>query len=81
MILTIGFVPDDIAGAMVKSIGGEVVRSWNKLSDIQFKNHYVKISKRGDITVYNNDTRKHFILYWNEHGSVHVCDFSEKIEV
>ena len=71
MIITIGFVPDTIADAMVKEIDGKIMRTFNHCSDVQFKTHKIRTSVNY-VTVRNVLTRKYYKLYYNEFSCIHI---------
>ena len=72
MIITIGFVPSAMANDMVKEIGGEIIRTSEGCSDIQFTSHKIRTSINY-VTVRNIETRKYYKLYFNEFSSIHIC--------
>lgn len=69
MLITICDVPEHFA-TEIADVGGEVVRHWNGLMDVQFKEHkmyvrdsYVKLRNRNHVAL---------ILADNEFGNIYV---------
>ena len=69
MIITICDVPERLR-ADVERVGGEVVRSWNELMDVQFKSH--KLMVRGNYVKVRDSAHNFVVLCDNEFSNIYV---------
>lgn len=70
MLITICDVPESLR-ADVERAGGEIVRSWNELNDVQFKNHKMRVSAEY-VHVWQPTTHHGVILYESEFSRIYI---------
>lgn len=70
MLITICDVPDFLR-ADVEQAGGEVVRSWNGLNDVQFKSHKMRVSAEY-VKVRQPLTHKSVTLLTSEFSNIYI---------
>ena len=60
MLITVCDVPEE-RRSDIERAGGEVVRTWNGLMDVQFKNHKIR-----------NDGGAHFLVSSEEYSRIYI---------
>ena len=70
MLITVCDVPDSLR-TDVEQAGGEIVRSWNGLNDVQFKNHKMRVSAEY-VRVRNPMTHKPVTLLKSEFSNIYI---------
>lgn len=69
MLITICDVPERLR-TDVERVGGEVVRSWNELMDVQFKSH--KMIVRDSYVKVRDHDHHSVVLCDNEFGNIYI---------
>lgn len=70
MLITVCDVPDSLR-ADVEQAGGEIVRSWNELNDVQFKSHKMRVSAEY-VRIRNPITHKAVTMLKSEFSRIYI---------
>ena len=70
MLITICDVPDRLRG-IVEEAGGQIVRSWNRVNDVQFEDHKMRVT--GDYVKVRQFGNSHIlVLYRTEFSNIYI---------
>lgn len=71
MLITVCDVPEERRSDVERS-GGEVVRIWDGVMDVQFKEHRIRASRLGHLHITPNDAGARFYAHHDEYSRVYI---------